>query len=349
MWQPVGREQASAATSPRHAAQTRLRLAFTLTVGILLVEAVGGALAHSLALISDAAHVLTDVIALGLAWFAAAQATRPADERRTFGYHRVGILTALFNGVTLVVIAGLIGYEAYQRLAHPQPVMPWIMLVAAAIGIGINLYIAANLHGHQHHDLNMRAAALHVAGDIGASLGVIVGALAIVVTGATWVDPLVSVLIALFIAIGALRLIAETVNILLESAPRGLAMPELVAALRAIPGVRDVHDLHVWTISSGMRALSCHVVISDIPPSESAPILDALTAMLRERYRIIHTTIQFESTAHSSHEGFCACPPECESALYCELRAADHEHSHEHGHEAPPGDQRRDPAGSRMA
>jgi cobalt-zinc-cadmium efflux system protein len=183
-----------------------------------------------------------------------------------------------------------------------------------------------------------------VIGDIGASLGVIVGALAIVVTGATWVDPLVSVLIAVLIAVGAVRLIGEAANILLEAAPRDLAMSRLVADMLAVPGVLAVLDMHVWTISSGMRALSCHAVIADIPPSESAQILDALTAMLRERYGIVHTTIQFESTEHDSHEGFCACPPESESALYCELHPDECAHDHEHDHE-----QQRDTAGTRRA
>ncbi len=314
-------------------ASERLRLAFALTLAILVVEVAGGALSHSLALFSDAGHVLTDFIALGLAWFAAVQAARPADERRTFGYHRVGILAALVNGILLVGIALVIGFEASRRLAHPQPVAPGIMLIAAACGVAINLYIARNLHGHHASNLNVRAATLHVVGDIGASLGVIAGALAIAITGATWVDPVISALIAVLIALGAVRLGLEALNILLEATPRGLSLRDMVVDMEAVDGVSSVHDLHVWNISSGMRALSCHAVIEDIPPSASAPMLDALTEMLREKYAILHTTIQFESDSHERHEGFCACPPEGVGALYCELQPLEQGEAHEHdGH-----------------
>lgn len=304
-------------------AREALRLGFLLTAGILLVEVIGALLSGSLALLSDAAHVLTDAFALGLAWFAAAQAARPADERRTFGYHRVGILTALANGATLIVIAVVIAVEAFQRLRHPEPVTPAIMIAAALAAIAVNLYIGFGLRHEAAHNLNARAAALHVMGDIAASAGVVVGALVIVFTGAYWVDPLVSVLIAALIAIGALRVIREATGILLEAAPAGLSLPALVRDMCRVPGIQSVHDLHVWTIASGMRALSCHAVIADLPPSGSAPILDRTTAMLRERYGIGHATIQFESEAHESHEGFCACPPGTCDTLYCEMRPDD--------------------------
>ena len=298
----------------------KLRLGFYLTLCILAVEIAGSLFSGSLALLSDAGHVLTDAGAMGLAWFAAAQAERPADGRRTYGYHRVGILSALVNGLTLVVIAAVIAFEAYQRFQHPVHVQPVIMIVAPLVAIALNLYIGFGLRGEAGHNLNARAAALHVFGDVGASCGVIVGAVAILLTGATWVDPLISVLIALLIAVGAARLLGEAVNILLEAAPRSLSLPSLVRDMLHVPGVKDVHDLHVWTISSGMHALSCHAVIDDVPPSNSAPILDGISAMLRNKYAITHTTIQFESTAHGSHEGFCACPPGACGGLYCDLR-----------------------------
>ena len=313
------------------ASRATLRTGFYLTLLLLAIEIVGGLLSHSLALLSDAGHMLTDAAALGLAWFAAVQATRPANERRTFGYHRVGILSALINGMTLVLIAAGISFEAYRRFNHPQRVAPGVMIVAALLAIAINLYIGMGLHGAGHGNLNARAAALHVFGDIGASVGVIVGAVAIVLTGATWVDPLVSVLIAVLIAFGALRLILEAGNILMESAPRGVSLPDLVRHMLRAPGVYDVHDLHVWSIASGMLALSCHVVIDDLPPSESAKILDNITDMLRNTYGITHSTIQFESTAHSSHAGFCACPPDCSDSLYCALGSSEREqHAHSH-------------------
>lgn len=309
----------------------KLRLGFFLTLAILLVEIVGGSFAHSLALLSDAGHVLTDAAALGLAWFAAAQAERPANARSTYGYHRVGILTALANGLTLVLIAVGIAIEAYQRFLHPQQVEPGIVIVSAAVAIIVNLYIGFGLQKSGEENLNTRAAALHVFNDVGASAGVIVGAVVIALTGAQWVDPLLSVVIALLVVVSAARLIRETLNILLEATPRGLSLTSLVHDICGVPGVLDVHDLHVWTIASGMHALSCHAVIDDLPPSCSAPILDCMTALLRGKYRIVHTTIQFESTAHGSHDGFCACTPTTCDGLYCDLRApAEHEHEHVH-------------------
>lgn len=304
-------------------AREALRLGFLLTVAILLIEVIGAVVSGSLALFSDAAHVLTDAFALGLAWFAAAQAARPADDRRTFGYHRVGILTALANGATLIVIAVVIAVEAFERLRHPAPVTPGIMIAAALVAIGVNLYIGFGLRHEAAHNLNARAAALHVMGDVAASAGVVIGALVILLTGAYWVDPVVSVLIAVLIAVGALRVMREATGILLEAAPADLSLPVLAREMCRVPGIESVHDLHVWTIASGMRALSCHAVIADLPPSGSAPILDRATAMLRGRYGIGHATIQFESTAHKSHEGFCACPPGTCDTLYCELRPDD--------------------------
>jgi cobalt-zinc-cadmium efflux system protein len=318
-----------------HTAQrSALRLGFLLTLGILVVEVVAGFAAHSLALLSDAGHVLTDALALGLAWFAVAQAERPADARRTFGYHRVGILTALLNGATLALITVGIAFEAVRRLQHPSAVEPAIMIPAAALAIVANVAIGLRLHRSAGESLNARAALLHVVGDVGASAAVIAGAIAILVTGATWIDPALSLLIAAVIALGAVRVVREALNILLEATPRGLSMDQLVRDMTARPGVYGVHDLHVWTISSGVQALSSHVVIADLPPSGSAPILDDLSAMLRDRYGIAHTTLQFESEAHTGHEGFCACQPGTDSPLYCDLRpAADgcaHPHAHTH-------------------
>lgn len=303
-------------------AREKLRLGFFLTLVILAVEAGGGWASHSLALYSDAGHMLTDAGALGLAWFAAAQAERPANERRTFGYHRVGILTALANGLTLIIISLAIAFEAYRRFTHPEHVTPGIMIAVALIAIAINLYIGFGLRGEGSENLNARAAVLHVFGDVGVSIGVIVGAVAILLTGAEWVDPVISVIVAVVIVLGALRLIRETVNILLEATPKELSLPNLVRDMLRVAGVHDVHDLHVWTISSGMLALSCHAVIDNLPPSDSAPLLDRITEMLRSRYHIAHTTIQFESNAHGSHEGFCACQPQSCDGLYCELRGA---------------------------
>jgi cobalt-zinc-cadmium efflux system protein len=305
-----------------HLAYSQLRLAFFLTILILVAEVAGGAIGGSLALLSDAGHAITDIFTLGLAWFAAAQAERPANASRTFGYHRIGILAALLNALLLILIAIAICFEAYRRFLHPSPVQPLAMFAAAGVGVLVNLYIAFALHGAGEQNLNLRSAALHVLGDLAGSAGVILAGLIILFTGITAADPAISVLIALLIAFGAVRIIRETLNILLEATPRGIPMSALVRDMLRVPGIRDVHDLHVWSISSGMHALSCHAVIDDLPPSASAPILDRLTEMLEQRYHINHATIQFESTLHSSHLGHCACQSD---ALYCALQDCQHD------------------------
>ncbi len=330
---PTGVKGAGDHSGHTHAhALTRqaLRLGFFLTSAMLVIELLGGMLSHSLALLSDAAHVLTDVVALGLAWFAAAQAERPADARRTFGYHRVGIIVALANGLTLVVIAIAIAVEAWQRLHTPTEVHPEIMIAAALVAIAVNLFIIWRLHD-DGHNLNVRASVLHALGDVGASLGVVVGAVVIALTGATWVDPIISVAIAVLIAISAVRLIREATDILLESTPRDISTQAVARDICGVEGVRAVHDLHIWQISNGLRALSCHAVIADIPPSESASILDRVSDLLRQRYRIEHTTIQMESDLHEAHDGYCACEPSVSVGLYCLLNAegmAPHDHDH---------------------
>jgi len=208
-------------------AKQTLRLAFFLTLIIVAAEVIGGLLAHSLALLSDAGHALTDIFALGLAWFATAQAERPANARKTFGYHRVGILAALINAITLILVAIWILYEAVQRFQHPEPIQPLFMFAAAGIGIAINLYIGFGLQ-KEKENLNARAAALHVFGDVGASLGVIVAGLVILLTGWTPIDPILSVGIAALIALGAWRIVRETTTILLEAVPQDINMDTLV-------------------------------------------------------------------------------------------------------------------------
>ena len=284
-------------------ARNTLRLAFFLTLIILIVELVGGLLANSLALLSDAGHVVTDIFALGLAWFATIQAEKPANARKTFGYHRVGILAAMVNAVTLIVIAFAILLEAIQRFQHPEPVQPLIMFLAAGIGIVVNLIIGFGLF-KEANNLNVRAAMLHVFGDVVASAGVIVASIIILLTGWTFVDPLLSVGIAVLIAIGAWRILRETTDILLEAVPKGLSMPELVKDMKSVEGVEDVHDLHVWSITSNMYALSCHALIADLPPSDSSAILQSLNTILNEKYHIGHATIQFECDPHQ--ETYCA-------------------------------------------
>lgn len=309
-------------------AKRTLRLAFFLTLFILMAEVTGGLLANSLALLSDAGHVLTDIFALGLAWFATAQAERPANARNTFGYHRVGILAAMINALTLILITLWILWEAFQRFQHPEPVQPLPMFLSASVGIFVNLYIGFGLQ-KEKENLNVRAAALHVFGDVGASVAVVIAGIVVVLTGWTVVDPLLSVGIAALIALGAWSVLRETVDILLEAVPRDINLSALVRDMMRVKGVLDVHDLHVWCITSGMYALSCHTQIADLPPSQSAPIMTSLENMLREKYSIGHTAIQFESYAH---EGLC-CPGD---GLYCQMKlkkSGDHDHDHAHGHD----------------
>src|SRR3989441_1929801 len=316
-------------THTHRMARNSLRLAFFLTVIILIAELVGGIVSNSLALLSDAGHVVTDIFALGLAWFATVQAERPANARKTFGYHRVGILAALVNAVTLIVIALVISWEAVQRLQHPEPVQPLVMFLAAGIGIAVNLFIGFGLQ-REGHSLNVRAATLHVFSDVAASVGVILAGILILLTGWTLADPLLSVAIAVLIAVGAWRIIRETTDILLEGVPRDISLSALVTDMKGIKGVQDVHDLHVWSIASGMYALSCHTLIDDLPPSGSSPILQSLSTMLEEKYHIGHTTIQFEC---NNHKGAC-----CEmDGLYCRMEAAKEKcNGHQHTHEVPP-------------
>src|SRR5579863_370055 len=295
-------------------AKRSLRLAFFLTMIILVAELVGGLVANSLALLSDAGHVVTDIFALGLAWFATAQAERPANAHKTFGYHRVGILAALVNAITLILIAIAITWEAVLRFQHPEPVQPLIMFVSAGIGIAVNLFIGFGLQ-KESDNLNVRAAVLHVFGDVGASVGVIVAGLIILLTGWTIADPLLSIGIAVLIAIGAWRILRETSDILLESVPTAISLPKLVNDMRAIKGIRNVHDLHVWSITNRMYALSCHALINDVSTSKSSAILQSLNTMLADKYQIGHTTIQFECDAHN---GSC-----CDMrGLYCSMEAA---------------------------
>jgi cobalt-zinc-cadmium efflux system protein len=292
-------------------AKQALQLAFFLTIIILVAEITGGIIANSLALLSDAGHVLTDLFALGLAWFATAQMERPADARKTFGYHRVGILAALINALTLILVTGWILWEAIGRFQRPEPVQPIVMFISAGIGIVVNLFIGFSLR-KEGDNLNVRAATLHVFGDVGASVAVIVAGGIILATSWYPIDPLLSVGIAALIAWGAWRILRETTDILLEAVPTEINLSELVRDMMRYEEIHDVHDLHVWCITSGMYALSCHASIEDLPPSQSASILHTLETMLREKYRIGHTAIQFESHAHQD-------TPCSVDGLYCSM------------------------------
>ncbi len=325
---PISRAGAAASHHhTHHAAGAGFRAAFFLTAIVLLVELTCGLLSHSLALLSDAGHVLTDIVALALAWFATAQAGRPADARRTYGYHRTGILAALANAVTLIAIVAAIGYEAIKRFQHPEPVAAGVMLPAAAVGIVVNLYIASRLQGESRDNVNVRAALLHVLGDAGASAGVIVAALVIAFTGWSYADPAISLLIAVLIAQSAWGVLRETLAILMEAAPAGLDTRQLARDMAGVAGVAEVHDLHVWSIAGGMQALSAHMLVRDnCLLSNCDDLLDQVNGLLADRYRITHSTIQFEFDCCGRHEGkrvFCTQGAPTSDACACGHRRQD--------------------------
>ena len=272
----------------------RLQLSLFATVAFVVVEIVSGLKAHSLALLSDAGHNFTDALALLLAWFAFYIECRPASATKTYGYQRAGVLAAFVNALTLVVLAGFIFYESYQRFLTPEPVVESIMLWVATAGLVVNVGIMLALHSASRHDLNIRSAFVHMLGDAVGSVGIIIGAAAIHWTGSYWIDPLLSVLIGVLILWTAWGIIKESLNILLEGLPRGIQLDAVVAEVRRLPGVIDVHDVHIWSLASHTHALSCHVLIEDVPLSASESILRSVNSLLARRFDITHTTIQFE-------------------------------------------------------
>jgi cobalt-zinc-cadmium efflux system protein len=269
--------------------------ALILTIIIAVVEAVGGWLTGSLALLSDAGHMWTDVSALGLALLAAWFAGRPANRKRTYGYVRLEILSALVNAVLLLAITVFIVVEALARLKHPTPVVLGPMALIATVGLGANLLAMGFLHSG--HSLNTRSAFLHVLGDALSSVGVLVGAGVMALTGWHWVDPLISIGISAVVVVGGWRLLREAVDVLLETVPPHVDVDGVEKALACIPRVTAVHDLHIWTVGSGMVALSAHLVVDEPSACENDTILVAAKRALVERFGIDHSTLQIESQA----------------------------------------------------
>ncbi len=272
------------------------------TAAFVVVEVIAGFEAHSLSLLSDAGHNFTDALALLLAWLGVFVGRRPPDDSRTYGYHRAGVLAAFVNALSLLALAGYILYESYLRWRAPQRVHETTMLAVAALGLVVNSAIMWGLHHERRHNINIRSAWAHMLGDAVGSLGIIAGALVIRYTGWERIDPLLSGLIGLLIVWTAWDIIKETLNILLEGLPRGLELQEVIGAMRQVSDVLDVHAVHIWSLGSSTHALSCHVLIQDLPLSESESILHELNGLLERRFGIAHTTVQFE---HASCPG---CP-----------------------------------------
>ena len=289
-----------------------------VTVLFVVVEIVAGIQAHSLALLSDAGHNATDALALLLAWLAVWFQAKPADEVKTFGYQRAGVLAAFVNATTLVVLSVWIFWEAYQRMLHPEPVSELTMLIVAGIGIVMNGGIMLGLASRRHSDLNVKSAFVHMLGDLLGSFAIVIGAVVIYFTGFLQVDTILSIVIAALIVWTAWDVIQESLNILLEGLPRGIELKKVADALCGVEGVLDVHDLHIWSIGSSSSALSCHVLIDDIPPSASECVLLKINQMLLDKFHIHHTTVQFEHA-------------QCAVSLHgCVIPVAEHHHHHHH-------------------
>jgi len=296
----------------------RLILSLIVTSAFVIGEAIAGYLAHSLALMSDAGHNASDALALGLAAYAIWISKRPANERKTFGYHRANILIALFNAVSLVVIGVVILVEAWELFLKPQTVTGTLMMWVASISVLMNTVIAWLLSGGAKESLNMRAAFLHMAGDAISAAAVVVAGFAIKQTGWVYADPLVSALIAVFILYTAWGIVREATEILLESTPKGLDFDQMILAMSEVPGVCAVHDVHVWTVSDGMHYMSCHVVVGDNSTiADCSRIIHEVNELLAHRFDIAHATIQTEQ------EGTCAHAAG-ETPIFCDQSSINH-------------------------
>lgn len=281
----------------RHGDRGRLALTLGLSLATLIAEAVGGWLTHSLALVSDAGHMLTDVSAIVLSMLAMWFAARPVNPKKSFGYYRLEILAALTNGVALVAISLFIGYEAIGRLRDPVPVdvvpMIWVALLGL-VGNGAGVLLLSH-----SHNLNVRGVFLHMVGDLLASAGVLLAALLMWRTGAWRADPIISLVVSVIILYGSYGLVKEAVDVLLESTPAHVDCEALEQAVRAVPQVKALHDLHVWTIATGMVALSAHVVVERAACADSDQILRSVKDVLADRFHISHTTLQIESESYA--------------------------------------------------
>jgi cobalt-zinc-cadmium efflux system protein len=295
-----------------------LRISLFVTLAYIVLLVIAGLRAHSLALLSEAGHNLSDFVALLLSLVAVYLQSRPPSATKTYGYHRAGVLAALINAASLVVISFFIFYEAFRRLQNPEQVHAGTMMWVAAAGVAMNGVIALLLY-RAGGDVNIRSALIHEVGDTLSTAAVIIGGWAILLTGKYWIDSALSFGIGALILWSSFGILRETMNILLEGTPSGLKLERVEAAIRTVEGVNDVHDLHIWSIGSESRALSCHIAIADIPPSVSERILRDVKEILHHDFHVVHTTIQFEHV-------------ECEVAHGCIIPVDEGDAHHHHNH-----------------
>jgi len=309
--------------SPDRKMQRVLQISMALTAAYVLATFYFGLRAHSLALISEAGHNVSDLLAILLSFAAVYFQTRPATDQKTFGYQRAGVLAAFVNALTLIVLAAWIAISAIHRLYSPVAVQPRLMMFVAAAGVLMNGAIATLLWRFSS-DVNIRSVFLHMLGDTLSTAAVIAGGAAIAATGLMWIDPVLSLLIAGMIIFSSASIVRETLNILLEGTPSAVSLAQVRTAISGVPGVLDVHDLHVWSLGSSSHALASHVLIPEMPVSDCASILDAINCTLRDGFHITHTTIQFEITGCETTHG-CSAPPQVEVAAH-----AHHHPGHTH-------------------
>jgi cobalt-zinc-cadmium efflux system protein len=308
--------------TPNRKMQRVLQFSMALTLAYVAATFFFGIRAHSLALISEAGHNVSDLLAILLSFVAVYFQGRPANDEKTFGYQRAGVLAAFVNALTLIVLSAWIAIEAIHRLATPVAVQPKLMMYVAAAGVLMNGTIATLLW-RSSGDVNIRSVFLHMLGDTLSTAAVIAGGAAILFTGMTWIDPVLSILIAAMILWSSAGIVRETLNILLEGTPRNLQLGQVRIAMESVKGVLNVHDLHVWSLGSQSRALASHVTIAEMPMSECSTILADINCALRDRFHIHHTTIQFETTGCETTHG-CSAPPE----LVAVGAHSHHGHSH---------------------
>ncbi|KSV16298.1 MAG: cation transporter [Dehalococcoides mccartyi] len=296
----------------------KLKLGILFSGIILLAEFIGALVSNSLALLSDAGHVLTDVLALSLSYFALMQAKRPSNFKMTFGYHRIGVLVAILNSVSLIGIAVFIFYESFQRFQNPPEINAGLVLPVALLGLATNLTVALILHHEQKENLNIKSAFWHAAGDALASVGVIISAVVIIISGNYLADIVVSIIIGLIISLGGVNIFRQGLRVILEASPKDINLNQLADSVKTIPGVKDFHHIHIWSISPEIHALSAHVLIDDCPVSQADDIRQHIETILKESFALSHVTLQMECRVCRTND------------ILCQLEIEQKPHLHKH-------------------